>query len=104
MGDQSPGSSPYSPDLAPCDFALFPKLKQDLHGRRFGNLEQLKVEAKRLLWSYPEEFYTQCFSDLVTRWNKCVAVNGDYFEGSHVSVPPEDFQVQEDTTDSSDDD
>ncbi len=62
------------------------------------------MEAKRLLWSYPEEFYTQCFSDLVTRWNKCVAVNGDYFEGSHVSVPPEDFQVQEDTTDSSDDD
>jgi transposase len=26
---------PYSPDLAPCDFWLFPKLKSMLKGRRF---------------------------------------------------------------------
>ena len=95
---------PYSPDLAPCDFALFPKLKEDLRGRRFPNLEQLKTEAKRLLRSYPEEFYTQCFSDLVTRWKKCVAQDGDYFEGTHISVPPEDFQEEGESTDSSADD
>jgi hypothetical protein len=28
---------PYSPDLAPCDFRLFPKLKSLLKGRRFVN-------------------------------------------------------------------
>jgi hypothetical protein len=28
---------PYSPDLAPCDFWLFPKLKSPLKGRRFVN-------------------------------------------------------------------
>ncbi len=92
---------PYSPDLAPCDFTLFPKLKQDLRGRRFQNLQQLQNEAKRLLHSYPEEFFTQCFSDLVTRWNKCVAVDGDYFEGEHISVPPEDFQMVGTSSDSS---
>ena len=27
--------APYSPDLAPCDFWLFPKLKTTLKGRRF---------------------------------------------------------------------
>jgi transposase len=27
----------YSPDLAPCDFWLFPKLKSPLKGRRFVN-------------------------------------------------------------------
>jgi hypothetical protein len=26
---------PYSPDLAPCDFWLFPKLKSPLKGRRY---------------------------------------------------------------------
>jgi histone-lysine N-methyltransferase SETMAR len=26
---------PYSPNLAPCDFALFPKLKMKMKGRRF---------------------------------------------------------------------
>lgn len=67
---------PYSPDLAPCDFALFPKLKQDLRGRRFANLELLKNEAKRLLRSYPDEFYEQIFADMVTRWKKCIARGG----------------------------
>jgi len=29
---------PYSPDLAPCDFWLFPQLKLPLKGRRFVNV------------------------------------------------------------------
>jgi len=29
---------PYSPDLAPCDFWLFPKLKSPLKGRWFVNV------------------------------------------------------------------
>ncbi|XP_068082266.1 uncharacterized protein [Anabrus simplex] len=32
---------PYSPDLAPCDFALFPEVKMKLRGRRFASDEQL---------------------------------------------------------------
>jgi len=34
--------SPYSPDLAPADFFLFPKLKSTLKGRRFQMIEQIK--------------------------------------------------------------
>ncbi len=101
VGDRSPGPPPYSSDLAPCDFALFPKLKEDLRGCRFQNLNALKQEARRLLRNYPEEFYTQCFSDLVKRWKMCVAVGGDYFEGTHVAVPPEDFGEGETSSDSS---
>ena len=40
---------PYSPDLAPCDFSLFPKLKAKLCGHKFQNLEDLKVAALREL-------------------------------------------------------
>jgi hypothetical protein len=36
--------TPYSPDLAPSDFYLFPKLKTKLHGRRFGSNEGV-IEA-----------------------------------------------------------
>ena len=32
---------PYSPDLAPSDFFLFPKLKMKLKGRRFQTLEEI---------------------------------------------------------------
>ena len=33
---------PYSPDLAPCDFYLFPKFKLKLKCHRFGSIEQIK--------------------------------------------------------------
>jgi len=33
---------PYSPDLAPCDFYLFPKLKSKLKGHHFGLLENIQ--------------------------------------------------------------
>ena len=33
---------PYSPDLAPCDFFLFPKLKGVIKGTRFEGVEAIK--------------------------------------------------------------
>ena len=33
---------PYSPDLAPCYFFLFPKLKLRIKGRRFDNIEEIQ--------------------------------------------------------------
>ncbi len=33
---------PYSPDLAPCDYFLFPTLKATLRGRRFQNVDDLR--------------------------------------------------------------
>ena len=46
---------PYSPDLAPCDFALFPKLKGELKGKHFNDLDELRLESTRILYSYPVE-------------------------------------------------
>jgi len=33
---------PYPPDLSPCDFFLFPKLKFHLKGRHFGTVENIE--------------------------------------------------------------
>ena len=33
---------PYSPDLAPCDFWMFPRLREKLRGRRFEDVEEIK--------------------------------------------------------------
>jgi hypothetical protein len=40
---------PYSPDLAPCDFFPFPKMKLKLKGRRFDTIEEIQAEPQRLL-------------------------------------------------------
>jgi len=37
--------SPYSPDLAPCDFHLSPNMKEDLHGHLCGSNEGLERTA-----------------------------------------------------------
>jgi len=36
---------PYSPDMSPPDFDLFPKLKINMHGMHFSTLEDLRVVA-----------------------------------------------------------
>jgi hypothetical protein len=40
---------PYSPDLAPCDFFLFPKMKFKLKGRWFDTTEEILAESQRVL-------------------------------------------------------
>jgi hypothetical protein len=40
---------PYFPDLAPCDFFLFPKMKLKLQGRRFDTDEEIQAESQRAL-------------------------------------------------------
>jgi hypothetical protein len=46
---------PYSPDLAPCYFYLFPKIKLKLKGRRFDTIEEIQVESQRVLDTLPEK-------------------------------------------------
>jgi hypothetical protein len=40
---------PYLPDLTPCDFWLFPKLKNALKGQRFDDLSDTRRNVKTLL-------------------------------------------------------
>jgi hypothetical protein len=39
----------YSPDLAPCNFFLFPKMKLKLKGRRFDTTEVIPTELQAVL-------------------------------------------------------
>ena len=39
---------PYSPDMAPADFILFPKVKLPLRGTRFQSTKDLKENSRHL--------------------------------------------------------
>jgi hypothetical protein len=45
---------PYSPDLAPCDFALFAKFKMKLKGQRFETVSDIQRESQAVLDSSKE--------------------------------------------------
>jgi histone-lysine N-methyltransferase SETMAR len=71
---------PYSPDLAPSDSYLFPKLKEHLRSQHFGSDEEVKSAVRKYFREQNSEFYKNGFQKLVYRWCKCIEVEGDYVE------------------------
>lgn len=72
---------PYSPDLSPCDFFLFGLLKRKLRGRQFRSREELEKEVKQICHrEIKTDEYEKAMRDLIHRWEKCIAINGDYVE------------------------
>ena len=74
---------PYSPDLAPGDFFLFPNLKKKLRGRHFPSSEAVVKGAEAILKTLSKNGFQHVFADWQKRWDKCIAFNGDYFEKDH---------------------
>ena len=72
--------APYSPDLAPSDFHLFPKLKQHLSGQRFETDEELQEAVTTFLNGLAADFFAAGFQNWITRQQKCVQKSGDYVE------------------------
>jgi hypothetical protein len=72
---------PYSPDLASCNFWLFPKLKTALKGHRFSDIANIRGYAMTILQSIPEEEFQKCFDLWKHRLTKCIGAQGDYLEG-----------------------
>jgi transposase len=62
----------YSPDLAPCDFLLFPNLKLRMKGRRFETIEEIQEEYQRVLGTVPKRDFQGCFQAWQERWDRCI--------------------------------
>ena len=77
MGIKTDPQPPYSPDLAPCDFWLFPKLR----GCRYETIEEKKKAMTRVIDTLTQDDFHGAFQKLLERYNKCIATRGDYFEG-----------------------
>ena len=49
MGIKTVSQPPYCPDLTPCDFWLFPKLKENLRGCGFETIEDMKEVVTKII-------------------------------------------------------
>ena len=81
MGIKIVPQPPYSPDFAPCDFYLFPKLKEKLRGCRYETIEDTKEAVTKVIDTLTQEDFHGAFQKLLEWYNKCIAAGGDYFEG-----------------------
>ena len=76
MGIKTVPQPPYSPDLTPCDFWLFPKLR----GCRYETIEEMKEAVMKVINMPTQEDFHGALKKLLEQY-KCIAAGGDYFEG-----------------------
>ena len=76
MGIKTVPHPPYCPDLAPCDFWLFSKLR----GRRYETIEEMKEPMTKVIDTLTQEDFHGAFEKLLERYNNCIATEGDYYE------------------------
>ena len=77
---------PYSPDLAPCEFFLFPKVKSALKGTRFESVEAVKSKAAEIFNQLTEVDFQHCFNQWKIRMERCRDCQGEYIEGEKNST------------------
>ena len=76
MGIKTVPHPPYSPDLAPCDFWLFSKLR----ACRYETIEEMKEAVTKVIDTVTQEDLNGALQKLLERYNKCIAAWGNYFE------------------------
>jgi hypothetical protein len=77
---------PYSPDLAPCDLFLFPKMKLKLKGGRFDITEEIQAESQRVLDTLTAKYLQEGTTSRVMASDRpygefyyCYSVSPEYF-------------------------
>ena len=71
---------PYSPDLAPSDFFLFPLLKKHLKGNHYKTDAEVEVDVRSWCRSQTPEFFADRMRKLVQRGRLCIDSDSDYVE------------------------
>jgi hypothetical protein len=93
--DDSGFAPPYSPDLTPCDFFLFPRMKRDLKAKSFQNLEEVRAKTTEALNDITLQEFQNCFEQWKNRWNKCIDSQGEYVVGDYIlKIPREIYDLK----------
>jgi len=77
---------PYSPELGPCDFYLFPKLRFHFKGRHFFTVENIEKAVTDQLNAIRVSDHQRCYEDWKQCLRRCVAPQRNYFEGDKLDL------------------
>ncbi|KAF6288370.1 hypothetical protein mRhiFer1_009105 [Rhinolophus ferrumequinum] len=67
---------PYSLDLAPCNFRLFPKIKTTMKGKYFESIQDIEAAMTVQIKTLTKEDFQNCFRKWQEQWDKCVSSKG----------------------------
>ena len=71
---------PYYPDLAPCDFFLFPAIKKELKGKPFETVEDARAFVEDQISGMGQSEWAGAVDSWFRRMGKCIHADGEYFE------------------------
>ena len=74
MGIDTIPQPPSIPDLAPCDFCLFPKLRSC----GYETIDEMKEAVTKVIDTLTQEDFDGIFQKLLERYNKCIAAGGEF--------------------------
>jgi len=57
-------------------------MKKPLRGTRFNSRKEVREKSKIAI---PTIEFQKCFESWIKRWYKCVAIDGEYFEGDNIT-------------------
>ena len=76
MGIKTVPHPPYCPDLGPCDFWLFPKLR----GCRYETIEEMKEAVTKVIDMLTKEDFHGVFQKMLKQYNKDIVTGADYIK------------------------
>jgi hypothetical protein len=67
----------HSPDLAPWDFCIFPKMNLQLKWRHFVSVEEIQAELQQVLNTLTPADFNECFQKWQNCWDHCKQTQSD---------------------------
>jgi len=80
LGFQCLDHPPYSPDLVPSYYHLFPRPKKQLKGRHFSSDAEVIAAAETWLDGQPSELFLSGLQKVEQRAKKCIELHGEHAE------------------------
>ena len=71
---------PYSPDLAPCDWFLFPSVKRQSKGKQFQNAVNARAFIEGVILDLTQSTKSGVIDSWFERMVKCVQAEGGFFQ------------------------
>ena len=71
---------PHSPDLSPCDYFLFPKLKTAMKGASYDDVPTTQSAVTQVVKNISKTEFKQYVDKLVDRSKRYIELNASYFE------------------------
>jgi [histone H3]-lysine36 N-dimethyltransferase SETMAR len=68
----------YSPDIAPSDYYLFRSLEHFLRGKKYKDMDDIKIGLLEFFGQKTPSWYEEGIKDLLNRWTHIVDNDGNY--------------------------